>query len=217
MFAAVLGCAGLAGAQELHTYVGVAFGVSSWDVQNVDGGTPNLTFRNTSDTTNTIVTTGEAGRFLTAHFAFGAEIGQTSRGELTQTHGYLNPYLRVSRVRDLTFFGLARYQIGTGWIRGAVVGGAGPVQQSSVERTAEATNFPSLTFGPFGPEREVTEWAWGGMAGAELIIRVARHVSVVPQLRVVGIARGDVTNFTFASYGLNTSVYRAGVGVRAAF
>jgi len=217
MLAAVLGCARFASAQESRTYVGAAFGISSWSVEPIDGGSPGLTFGNTSDTTNTTVLAAEAGHFLTAHFAVGAEIAQSSRGELTQTHGYINPYIRVSRTRDLGVFGVARYQIGTGRVRGAVLGGAGPVQESSLQRTAEGTNFPTLTFGAFGPEQEVTEWVLGGVFGGELIIHVTRHFSVVPHARVVGTSRGDLAYSDFARYGLPTFVSRAGIGVRAEF
>ena len=71
---------------------------------------------------------------------------------------------------------------------------------------------------PFGPENEVTRWTFGATFGADIIVEATRHVSVVPQVRVLTIARSDASA-TAASYtfGLSAVVYRAGIGVRVAF
>jgi hypothetical protein len=219
---AILNCTtAIANAQDPRVYVGGAFTISSWSIQNVSAGTPNLTFTNTGDNSPAAGIVGEAGLFVSPRVAIGVEIGQAFRKGLTQTHGYINPYVLESQYRDLTLFGVVRYQLNMGRVRAALVGGAGPVQESSLERAASGrygSTLATVVYDPFGPETEVTNWTFGATFGADIIIKATRHLSVVPQVRVLTIPRGDFEGGPASvSFGLSAVVYRAGIGVRVAF
>ena len=65
---------------------------------------------------------------------------------------------------------------------------------------------------------EVTRWAWGATGGVGLPLRVGSHVSVVPQLRVLVIDRGDIAQvLSFPTFGLPEVTSRVGLTLRATF
>jgi hypothetical protein len=214
---ALLALPRIAAGQDVRGYVGGALTISPWGLKPVRGGTPSLDFDNTSTESTAPGVATEVGWLLNRRVALGAEIGLPFRREVTQTYSYFTPYISVSRYRDLTLFAIARALLNQdGRVGVGLVGGGGSVQQSSLERVAEG-HFGSYTFGPFGLERDVSRWTWGLTGGVDVSLQAARHVSIVPQFRVLAIDRGHVIDGDVFAFGFSTVVYRYGVSLRAAF
>jgi hypothetical protein len=126
---------------------------------------------------------------------------------------------RTARYREQAILGVFREQVQTGRrLCVGFAGGGGLVRGSSLDRVS-LLDSRSDTYGPFSDEKEATSLTMGLIGGADLAIQANRHVSVVPQFRMLVILRGDTKNGNglFADLGLPTVVYRIAAGVRAAF
>jgi len=60
-------------------------------------------------------------------------------------------------------------------------------------------------------------WAPGIVGGADLAVAVAKHVSVVPQVRLTWVRRSDDPSQPMWLLGLDSFVWRGAVGLRASF
>ena len=207
-------------AQETGGFVAAAFIASPWTVNSVSGGSPSTTYANATVESSVVGAGADVGWRVTRQRSLAVEIDIPSRRDLSQTFEYdFGPYQLESRYRDLTILGVLRQRLlldARAHIE--LVGGFGINRGSSLQRVA-TLQFPSFsTFGPFGAEDEVTHTSIAATAGADFPIDAARHLSVVPQFRVLVLPHGSVrTGGNFASFGLNTMVYRFGVGLRVAF
>jgi hypothetical protein len=73
-------------------------------------------------------------------------------------------------------------------------------------------------YGPFGEWHEEVEKMLGWTGGAEIILDVNSHISLVPQFRVVGAQRGSVVKGgAFPHLGFRAFLTRAGLGMRVTF
>ncbi len=206
-------------AQESSGYVGAAITTSAFASHSVDAGTPSTTYANSTTDTSLTGVAVEAGWFISPRWGVGVEFTQPlRRANLISQYGYFSPSITISRYRESVILGTARVRLAEkGYLRAELVGGAGIVRGSSLQRVSEG-RFGSNTFGPFGDEREVTGQMIGAMLGADLVAAATRHVSVVPQFRMLTIRRGSViSGIPFASFGLNTIVAGGAVGIRVAF
>ena len=90
-----------------------------------------------------------------------------------------------------------------------------------MQRTADAIPGPfgSFTreFKPYGPESEITRWAIGVTLGADVDVAIARHVSIVPQMRLHWVRRSTDTFDRTWFLGLSPWVLRPAIGLRAMF
>jgi hypothetical protein len=211
-------------AQEMPAYIGGALTASSSGVHSISGtGSPSTSYDNSSTESWATGVTGEAGWFFKRSLAIGVEVTVPfQRSDLTSVHHYLvDRFARASRYREQTIFAVLHYQVrATGRIKTALVGGAGVVSGNSLERIARGTVGSTSLFDPFGNEQSVSGHMLGMTAGTDLAFETSRHVVVVPQFRLLMIARGgipDKSKSFFANLGLPSIVYRLGISVRAAF
>jgi hypothetical protein len=218
---AVLGCSRIVGAQDLRPYAGGAVEVSTWGVHSWSGS-PSLTYNNTSEDTKVAVIAGEVGLFVGRNVAFGAEINiPFGRSTVTSGHGSFNPYTRLSRYRERSVFGVFHGYLPTDRrVRVGVLGGAGIVFASYLDRFSYCNFDSSIACTPFSPEQESTRTAFGATLGGDVVIQTARRVSLVSQFRLVWIDRGpdpssaQGQDFSFVTLGLDRVAYRAGIGLR---
>ena len=216
--AMLVGPAGAA-AQDSNGYVGGGVFFGPWQPDDVTGS-PSLSYGNTAGDASTVIGAAvEAGVALGRNFGLGVEVGFPARRDIFQEHFYFNPFKRESRYRDTTLFGVARVRVGGPAVSAELVAGGGLVHQSSLERTALGRfGTTGYTFGPFGDELDVTRWTWGATGGLDLPVRVGSRLSLVPQLRVLVIDRGDITGaLPFPTFGLPKVTYRGGLALRATF
>jgi hypothetical protein len=211
----------LAMGQDARGFIGGALTRSSWRVEPVNGGSPSQYYDNTStDDSLAFGVTVDGAWSLTPRFAIGAELGVPARREVTQTFSYFNAFIRKSQYRDLTLFAIARGRIQAPHRIGVeVLGGGGGVQQSSAAQVSESMAGAFSPLGPFMDVPTMSRWTWGFTGGVDVSVGVARHISIVPQVRVLVINRGNIENGVeyFSSFGLAKTVYRYGLGLRAAF
>jgi len=158
---------------------------------------------------------GEIGWGVVPAVSVAAEISVPARFEAIQTSAIPNQRYDEN-YRDLAVSGLVHVHApALGPIRIAVVAGGGLVQESVAYRTADAP-FQSPNYGSYGSEQTLTRTTWEFVAGGDVELRVARHVSIVPQLRLHMIKRapiGDSTGFL----ALGSLVWRPAIGLRASF
>lgn len=103
-----------------------------------------------------------------------------------------------------------------------LVGGGGLVRQDTLQRQALGPSVglggTDSDFGPYGPQRQRTEWTFGVSGGGDLTIAVSRRVGVVPQMRVHFVSRdGPLSGTLSGNLGLSSWVVRPGVSVRVGF
>ena len=209
------------GQDGVRGYAGGAFTILPTGPHAVSGSSPSTTYDTTSPDSTTRGLTVELGGTSRRQVSLGVEIGVPFERSLTQTFGYFTPFIKVSHYRDLTFFGVASRELpATGRIHLGLTAGAGLVQQRSRERISFG-QFNSTNFGPFGDEQLVSRWTWGATGGADLSVQAARHVTIVPQVRVLFIDRGrmnaEVAGVDVFGFGLDSFGYRFGVGIRGQF
>ena len=143
LWAAVLVWPAAAAAQAPAGYLGGGVFLGAWQPDDV-GGSPSLSFDNTSDDSTLVGAILEAGVALGRQVTLGAEVGFPPRRDVSQVHFYSNPFRKEVRYRDTTLFGVARVRVGQAAVSAELVAGGGLVHQSSLERTAQ---------GQFGPAR----------------------------------------------------------------
>src|SRR5436305_8080220 len=124
---AVLGCGRLASAQDSHTFVGGAVELATFGVHSFDAGGPGSSYVNTTDDPAVIAAILEGGRFVNRRIAVGDEIDiPVGRAAVTNTHGYFNPFIRLSRYQELSALGMFHwYVLSSSTVRAGVVAGAG--------------------------------------------------------------------------------------------
>jgi hypothetical protein len=211
----------LARAQESHPYVGGAIEMSSWGTHSWTGSASE-SYQNTSDDSAVLRLICEAGWSPTPNSAIGAELDLPfARNKILQGHGYFNPFGRISRYQETSVFAVFHRFAGRRRVRVGMVAGAGIVFESSLDRVSECRFGGSC--GPFGPEQEVTRTAFGAMIGGDVLVQVGRHLSVVPQFRIIWVDdRGEPTSASstalpFVTLGLDRIAYRAALALRATF
>jgi hypothetical protein len=221
---AVLSCSGLVSAQDGRPYVGGAveastFGTHSWT------GSPSLSYNNATDDSLITAIVVEGGEFFSNNMAIGAEIKiPVGRSTIAQGHGYFNPYNRLSRFQEGSLFVVFHGYTSIGRrVRVGILGGAGLVFASSLDRISTCNFDTRIPCAPFSPEQEATATALGAALGGDVVVQATRHLSVVPQFRVVWVGRGDLASLSHAvnpsvvSLGLDQLAYRAAIGLRATF
>src|SRR4051812_16236187 len=126
---AVSGRGELASAQDSRTYVGGAVELATFGVHSFETGGPGSTYFNTTDDPTVIGVIAEGGGFVNRHVAVGGEIRvPLGRAAVTNTHGYFNPYIRLSRYQELSAMGVFHgFVLSSSRIRAGVVAGAGIV------------------------------------------------------------------------------------------
>jgi hypothetical protein len=217
---AMLSCAEPTMAQEQRLYVGggidiSTFGTDSWD------GSPSLTYTNSTDDAMAAGIAAEGGVFLGRSTAVGAEVNlPLGRSDVTQSHGYFNPYHRLSRYQDASVFGMFHRYVSTGRrVHIGLAAGGGVVFASSLDRVSTCNFDPHIPCGVFGAEEETTRAALGVTVGGDVVIQATRHFSFVPQFRFVWVSRGEPASSSddVVTLGVDQFVYRAGIGLRARF
>lgn len=222
---AVLGCGGLAGAQDSRIYVGGAIELATFGVHSFDAGGPGSTYVNTADDSTLVGVIVEGGGFVSRHVAVGAEVHiPVGRADVTNTHDYFNPYIRRSRYQELSVFGTFHgYVPSSGRVRAGMLAGAGIVFVNSLDRTSTCNFDFNIPCGPFGPEQEATRPVLGATVGGDVVIRTTDRLSIVPQFRVVWVNRGQDVNAgspadqPFVILGIDRVSYRGGIGLRVTF
>jgi hypothetical protein len=167
---------------------------------------------------------GEYGWLLTARSRVSVEATVPARFEsIQETPDVLGRRVRVeNRHRELVFSGVYRIDaVQTGRIRFGLLAGPSVVLEDTLQRRAERDflTFPGSQpdFGPYGPQTRVTRWAFGLTFGADLAVDIARHVSVVPDIRIHWINRAAGNGSASGHLALEPLVIRPGVGIRLAF
>jgi hypothetical protein len=147
----------------------------------------------------------------------GVEMSDTDRLDGTQTNGGALPSIRKIRHHDLIVSGLLHlHRKLPGRVSFDFLVGAGYVREDTSVQLA--TPLPaSFVFGPFGPEFSVTRDTVGATVGADVEVALTRHLSVMPMFRAHFIGRAGVGSATNSGLGLDSTVLRFGVGLRAAF
>jgi hypothetical protein len=212
-------------AQNAPAYVGGGLRLSPWSSQPSWGGGASTSY--TNSTTDRLIAgiDGEAGWFFRPATAVGVEISMpVHRAELSQRYGYVlgSAYERLSRYREIALVGVVRHNVTVRRrVRVAIVGGGGLVQADAIERYATRQSNSISPFGPLGDESHVTHRHLGLTGGVDVSAPVTTRLSFVPQFRVLVVSRGNRTvgggRTSFATLGLPTIVYSAGIGVRVGF
>jgi hypothetical protein len=205
--------------QEGRVYAGASAFISTQDSHR-QGTAPSLPRTGVGGTT--VGGGAEFGGFVTEHVGLGVEFALPARITAVQETDYTRIFQVENRYRELTMFAVARAATrSAARIRLAAVGGAGLVQESSLQRRRDALGLfpltPSVTFGPYSDQMTRTRWTYGVTFGGEAAIALSRHAALVPAMRVNWVHRSDDTNEPMWVLGLSSIVYRPSVGVRAYF
>jgi hypothetical protein len=214
-------------AQETNGYASAVFTISPWSVQTIGGASPSTRFVNTTGDSVAVGIAAEFGWHFRRRDSVAVEAYVPSRSDLTQVHDYFDPYMLESRYRDFTVLGIVRHRLLPDFrTHIELVGGLGINSGSSLQRAAKG-QFGSGTYAPFVAEDDRRQTSLAATAGVDVPIDVARHLSVVPQFRVLILPRGDMLELplrdvldrepAFASFGLDNIVYRYGLGLRVGF
>ena len=133
------------GQDGVRGYAGGAFTIAPGDPHPLNGGSPSTIYDNTSPDSTTRGLSVELGWTARPQVSLGVEIGVPFERSLTQTFGYFTPFIKQSRYRDLTVFGVARREfLATGKVHLGLMGGAGLVQQRSQEASGPRGTLPSF-------------------------------------------------------------------------
>ena len=156
---------------------------------------------------------------MTRRLGIGIEVSDTGCFEGIQTgrSGSGGTDQRDQCFSDLIISGLlqVRQQAGPR-VELDFVAGAGLVFESRTMRIATHP-FGGSSFGPYGPESSSTAGSTGVTAGMDIGIRLSRHLSVGPTLRLHVIARGDPGATATEFFSLANEVIRVGAGARVTF
>ena len=138
-----------------------------------------------------VQTTGGLGR---------SKIDNEHRDRIVSVLVHLHPKERSARVRVEAVFGPSF------------------VWEGTIQQRADGTPLSNAPFGPFFPEPDIDRMTFGLTGGADVDIDVARHVSIVPQMRVSWIFRDSLPNESASVLlGLDSWVFRPAIGLRFAF
>jgi len=215
----VVGALGIpsADAQDGGVYVGGA-GMLSTQGSHRQGTAPSLPKTGAGGTA--IGATVEAGGLLTRRIALGVELSFPDRFTAVQQTDHARVFQHESRHRDMIISGLVRAIAGSRRVRLGIVGGGGVVQENTRQRRRDQVGpFPTFppVFGPYSDEYSFSRWTLAALAGADVEIMIARHVAIVPQMRVHFVRRSDDTTVPSWALGLDSVVLRPAIGVRAMF
>jgi hypothetical protein len=220
----VLGCGRLAGAQDAHPYIGGALELSTFGTHSFENGGPGSTYFNSTDDFTVLGIIVEGGGFVSRHVALGAEIHvPVGRVVITNTHGYFDPFVRLSQYHELSALGILHgYLPSSGRVRVGVLGGAGIVFANSLDRTSTCNFDPTIPCSPFGPEQEQTRPLLGATLGGDVAVQTIERLSIVPQFRVFWVNRsqdvsGSPADRSFVILGIDRVSYRIGIGLRLTF
>jgi hypothetical protein len=210
--------------REAQTYVGGAVEISSFGLHSWVGGAPSLSFTNTTNDTWNFDATLEIGEMFGPH-AIGVSIEiPFGRHDVAQSHGYFNPFRVLGRYQEWSGFLLYRGSVGRAHrVHGSVLGGVGLVFGSDLERTSTCNFDPSIPCRPYTPEQDVKQTSLAATAGSEVGVRIAPHLFIAPQFRVIIVNRGDQLGSNqdrsgpLVSLGIDRVSYRGSIGLRATF
>ena len=222
---AVLGSVRLASAQDSHPYIGGALELTTFGVHSFETGGPGSTYVNTTDDPTVVGVIIEGGGVVSRTVAVGAEMHiPFGRTGVTNTHGYFNPYIRLSQYRELSLLGIVHgYVPSSGRVRVGMLAGAGIVFANSLDQTSTCNFDPSIPCSAFSPAQEATRPFLGATVGGDVAIQTTHHLSIVPQFRVFWVNRGQDVNsgstedHPFVILGIDRVSYRGGIGVRVAY
>ena len=139
-----------------------------------------------------VQTTGGAGGL--------SKIDNEHRDRIVSALVHLHPQKRGARVRMEAVFGPSF------------------VWESTIQQRAYAPPLSNGPFGSFYPEPDIDRMAFGLTGGVDLDIAVTRHVSIVPQVRVVWISRdGPPSEDASALLGLDAWALRPAMALRLTF
>jgi hypothetical protein len=222
---AVLGCGSVASAQDSRPYIGGAVELPTFGVHSFETGGPGSSYFNTTDDPILVGVVVEGGGFVNRHVAVGGEIHiPVGRADVTNTHGYFNPYIRLSQYQELSVLGILHgYVPSSGRVRAGLVAGAGIVFANSLDQTSTCNFDPTIPCNSFSPEQEQSRHFLGAIVGGDVAIRATARLSVVPQFRVCWVNRGQdvnsgsATDRPFVILGIDRVSYRGGIGLRMTF
>jgi hypothetical protein len=163
-----------------------------------------------------------AGGFLASAVSIAFEASLPARFESVQETDYFQVFRTANRHRDIILSGLFHFHMpASDRVDIALAAGPSVVREDTLQRTAfqtgPASGVLTGTFGPFGPDSSLTRWTVAITGGADVALRVSRHVSVVPQFRIHRIERAEQGEGDSGFLGLGSWVMRPAVGVRANF
>ena len=204
-----------AAAQSGRGYVGGSFVVTAQG-SHTQGSAPSLPNSGAGGTAPGISV--EAGVSVQPSLGVGVEVNLPARIESLQETDYFRVFQHENRHRDMTISGVVR--VGVVRSRRAslwIVGGGGLNQENTRRRRRDAVGllptFPPV-FGPYSNWETFTRWAPALAGGVDVAIAAGRHLSVVPQMRVHWIRRSHDTSEPGWFLGLDSWVFRPGVGLR---
>jgi hypothetical protein len=208
-----------AAAQERRPYVGGGAMVSTQGSER-PGESPSFPRSGVGGTA--LGLTAEAGAFLADAVSIAFEAGIPLRFESIQETDYFLVFRTRNRHRDLVFSGLFHFHLpAAGAMRAAIVAGPSVVREDTQRSIAYAIGafggVSSGNFAPFGVESPLTRWTVGVTGGADFAFQAARHVSVVPQIRIHRVSRAEQGEGDSGSLGLGSWIVRPAVTVRAVF
>ena len=219
---ALLAHATVANAQDVHVYG--ALGVDLWlfGVHSLDQGSPGFHYDNIADNARVPGATSELG-LLVGNVAVGVEVDlPIARAAVTQRHYYFNPFTRLARYQEWRVLGVAHFYVPRGdVVRVGLVTGGGRVFSSSLDRFSYCRYLEPSTCEPFTPEQEATRAVITGFVGGEAVVRVNRHLNLVPQFRVEWTGRGDVqsagSEYLMVALGVDSVSYWPSLSLRVTF
>jgi hypothetical protein len=205
-------------AQDSRAYAG-AGSVVSVQGSHRQGSAPSLPTTGAGGTA--IGVAFEAGAFLTPRIALGVEVSLPRRFTAIQETDYSRVFQQKSHHRDVALSGVVRTVLGTSpRVRVALVAGGGVVNESTHQQRRDQQGplptYPPV-FGPYSEEYSFTRWTVGALAGADVEMRIAARVALVPQIRAHFIRRSSDGSEQGWALGLNTLVLRPALLVRTTF
>jgi hypothetical protein len=162
--------------------------------------------------------TVETGAFMGRTFGLGFEASVPARFDAVQRTGLIGGryQLEASSHRDIVLSALLRFSVPLSErSRLGVVAGSSYIYEDTLRRTAVATEILGGTFGPFGPETQVTRWTGGATAGMDIDVKFGSHIDLVPQVRAYWVDRADVARTIVL--GLGPLIVRPALGLRFIF
>ena len=206
--------------QERRGYVGAGLGNANFKVSSIEPR-----YINDFEPGRLTSLSAEAGVNVNKRLALGAEVWLPfKRRTITQEYGYImaaTPYRRISNYHERAFLCVLRGRLNSSRRAMAIwTAGGGLIQQNALERYAHLVAGSLTVFGPFGDLQSTSQVKFGFTGGAEVSVETARHLSVVPQFRMLYVPRGNSVYDAadpFGTLGINRVSTRIGVSVRAIF
>jgi hypothetical protein len=158
---------------------------------------------------------GTVGVFPSRHIGLAAEFSMPSRFTADQV---ANKYRTHNTHRDVIVSGVLHVRASERWIDG-VIGLSYVREQTDQQIALRVFSSPETVYQPFVvPAESIARDTFGVTSGLDFPLRLGRHVSVTPQMRVHWIAReNDSTAASPRFLGLSSIVLRPACGIRVIF